>query len=228
MAAKDTALKRQLIKEGILCVLALAVLAGGGVLLSSYDDDAQSVKQTKESQNAGMRSEYEAIQQQLGTGFEMSAFYEAYSKSRNSELQLKRDAATQLMSTLREKNHLTNLTVTISPISDVNPDFGQIKSGTLTRSEVKLSFGAVTDNSVYGFMEALERKLPGIVVFQDIKLTRESEPSREMLVELSQHRLTPLIKGELTFTWIGIRPLEEDKMAPRATSSISDGPRHGL
>jgi len=214
MATKDITLKKRLIKNGIVGGVAIASLFAGAMLLSDYDDNAQSEKRIKENENSAILSEHNAIQQELGTGFEVSAFYNAYSKYRNSNLLLKRDEATQLMSAMRERNHLTNLSVVISPITDVTADFGQIKSGVVVKSEVKLSFGAVTDNSAYGLIEELEHKLPGIVVIQDIKLTRTAEPPRNLMTDLSQHKLAALVNGDVTFLWLGIRPNEDKAASP--------------
>jgi hypothetical protein len=224
MASKDTALKKRLIKEGLLCVVALAALAGGGVLLSGYDDDAQAQKQAKQNENTGLQSEHTAIQQQLGSGKEVSAFYTAYIKSHNEDLAPRRELATQVMTALREPNHLANLSVTIAPIGDAKADFVQLKSGTLVKSEVHLELGGATDNSIFGFIEALERKLQGFVVVTDIKLTRKGDLSREVLLDLSHHKITPMVSGELSFLWLGLHPMEEEKPAD---ASLLKGPGNG-
>jgi hypothetical protein len=59
---------------------------------------------------------------------------------------------------------------------------------------------------VYGFIEEIERKLPGMVIVTNLKLTRNGDPSPALIVDLGQHKLTPIVTGEMTFLWIGMRP----------------------
>lgn len=227
MATKDNALRKQLIKEGILCTVVLALLTGGGLLLSSYDDDAQTEKQSKESENTGFQAQENSIQQEMASGKEVSAFFHVYTKSHSDDLVPKREAATQWMTALREANHLSNLSFTIPPLSDAKADFIQLKSGSLVKSDVHLEYGATTDNSAYGFIESLQRKLPGLVVVTDLKLTRKGDLSRETLLDLSQHRITPLVTGELSFQWLGLHPMDEDKVADTPTPVLRGPVGHG-
>ena len=214
MATKDTLLKKQLTREGIISLFLLAVLGGAAFLISTYDDDALSEKQAKQNENNGMQSETSSIQQQLGSGFEVSAYYEAYIRNHNADLLPKREAAAQLMSSLRERDHLTNMSVTISPLSDSPLEFAPLKSGTAVKSDVQVTFGSITDNSTYEFIAGLQRQLPGLALIKDLKITHTSDLSREVILALSQHKITPLIASDISFVWLGIKPAEEPKTPP--------------
>lgn len=211
MASKDKALKKQMLKEGILAIVVFIALAGGGMLASNYAEDAQMEKQAKATEGDAMMAERNSIKQELGSGFDVNNFYSLYSKNHSTDFQPKRETATQLMAALHESNYMTNLSVTISPIADAAlPDL-QLKSGKPVKSDVGLSFGSITDSSVFGFIEALERKMPGVVVVRDLKLNHTANVSRDVLYALSQHRITPLVTSDLSFIWLGIRPTEEAK-----------------
>jgi hypothetical protein len=220
MAAKDIILRRRLIKEGIILAVLLAALSVGGYMLSDYDDDTQSEKQARESENSALRAEHSSILQELGTGFEVSAFYETYIRNHSSTLLLDRGAASQWLGVLREKNHLANLSVTISPITDASMESIRLKSGVLTKSDIHLTFGAISDNSIYSFIEALQRTLPGIVAIRELKFIRNADLSKSTVLELSQHRITPLVSGELSFVWLGIRPADDAKTAASPAGSV--------
>lgn len=216
MADKNITLKKQLIKEAIIIGVVLVLLGGGGIMLSNYDDDSLAEKQTEENKNATMQGEQDSIQKELGISFEVSQFYSLYIKNHNENFLLNRELATQWMASLREANHLSNLSVSISPITDVTPDFTQLKSGIMTKSEVHLTFNTISDSSIYGFMESLERTLPGIVAFKEIKFTHNMSYTGNVAQELQQHKIPPLVNCDLTFYWLGIRPPTDNKAGSHA------------
>ena len=197
-----------------ITVLVLALL-GGAYFLSDYDNTTQAEKQQQESENGVLRSEQSKIQIQLSTGFEVKTYYDTYIKNHSDNFALNRDTATQWLTVLHSQNHLANLGVTISPITDVAGS--NFETGIMTKSEVNLTFNALTDSSVYGFIEALERQLPGLVIMHDLKLTHTAELSQAILIDLSQHKITPMVEGELAFTWLGLRPKPQEKSASGAT-----------
>jgi hypothetical protein len=171
-----------------------------------------------------MNTERESIEEQLGTGLESNIFYDTYTKNHNADLQLKRDTATQWMSALHESNHLTGLNVSILPITDISLPLAPLKSGTLVKSDIHLTCAGVTDNSIYGFLSDLERKMPGMIAIQDIKLSRTADLSRDVVMNLGQHHIVPLVTGDISFSWLGIRPSDSSKAD---ASPPSSGSRNG-
>jgi hypothetical protein len=205
MGNKLKLLKKRLIKNAILIAIILVAFTAGAFLLSNYDDNATAEQHAKEGENSQVRSESQTLQDQLGSGLEIGNFYDNYSKDHNSDFTLKRESATQWLTVFREKNHITNLSITISPITDTKIDGLQLRTGTLVKSEIHLTLSALTDNSVYNFIEAIQRQLPGITVFSEVKITRTADITRGVLIELSHHRITPLVTAEITFQWLGIQ-----------------------
>jgi hypothetical protein len=214
MATKDVILKKRLIKEGIIAGVILCALGGAAFLASNFDGDAQAAKNAKQAENNSISSDYSSIKQLIGTQFELSEAYETYIKNHNNDFLLNREAVTNMLSNLREKNHLINLEVSIAPVSDMSGETFALKTGIMTKSDISLSFSAMSDNSAYNFIEELERELPGIVFVRDLKITRVAELSRNILLDLSQqHKITPMVTGEVSFLWLGIRPKPEEKPA---------------
>ena len=218
MASKDIQLRKRLIRTVVLVGSALVLLTIGAEVLSGYDDDAVAEKSKKQGENDVIRSEYESVKGLLGVQYEVSSAYHVYIDNHNKELALDREAVTGLLKNLREKHHLANnIEVTFSPISDVPESTFPLKTGILVKSDVTVTFGALTDSSVYNFIEALQRELPGIVLIRDLKLKR-ADPSRipqSVLLDLAQqHKIGTLVEGELAFTLLGIRHRSEgDKPA---------------
>jgi hypothetical protein len=212
---KLSVLKKRLIQNAVLIVVILIAFTGGALMLSNYDDDATSEQHSKEGENSQVRSQSSALQEELGAGLEIGNYYDSYVKDHNSDFALKRESVTQWLTDYREKYHITNLSVTISPVTDMKVEGLQLKTGDMVKSEVHLTFSALTDNSVYNFIEAMQRQLPGITVFSEMKITRDADMSRSVLMELSHHKITPLVTADVTFQWLGIRPPDEKSDSDR-------------
>jgi hypothetical protein len=210
MASKVDILKKRLIRDGIISAVLLILLAGGGYEVSDYDDQTTADKQKADADNGRLTGENSTMQLLLNSGAEVNAFYDAYSKEHKTSLAIDRETMTKTLTELREKNHLTNLSLTVSPITTPSQDKTMgLKTGNLLQSEVKLSFNALTDNSVFGFIEALERQLPGIVMLHDIKITKSRDLGADVLRDLNIHRLDTMVTAEVAFTWIGLHTSEE-------------------
>jgi hypothetical protein len=213
--SKESLLKKALIKSVVTVAVVLTVVLGGGMYLSDYDDTVLAEQATKQSQNNTTSAEVKEIEATLGTQNEVAKYYDEYAKSHNTNFVIDRETIGGVLTSLRKIHHFANnLEVTVSSITDADNGMG-LKSGKMVRSNVRMSFSALTDNSVYNFIYDLQHKLPGVVLISDLKITKTDELSRNIVSQaVSRHTLTPMVKGELTFMWLGIRPAPENVATP--------------
>ncbi len=211
MANKESKLKKTLIKNAIIVAIIMGVFLGAGIGVSFYLDSKQEEQAQKQGENDHINAQYKEIEEELGTQLKVSAYYENYIKDHNSNFLISREAAPDLLSALRKQNHLANnIEANISSIADLNEAAFKLKSGTMVKSDIHIVFGALTDNSVYNFIYDLQHKLPGIVLVYDLKLTRIGELNQNNIIStVTRHSIVPLVSGELSFTWLGIRPNPE-------------------
>lgn len=214
MVAKDIILKKRLIRTACIVGVSVCALAGGTFFLSGYDDDTAAQKAAQQNENNQTAAERDMIRAQVSEGFESSNLYETYIKNHNASFTIDREAATQLLSALRVTYHLARLGMTIAPVSDMSGELFQLKTATMMKSEVSLTFSAVEDHSVYGFIETIQRQFPGIVLIHALKLSRTGDVSQPVLQDLHSHKLASLVSGELAFTWIGMTLKPQDKNVP--------------
>lgn len=210
MAGKDAYLKKRILRDGIISAVILVALGAGGFVLMDYDDNAESQKDNVQGNLDSMHNEFESVRNQLGSSYEVQNYYGVYVQNHNSDFSLNREMVAPLLAAMKEKYHLATLEDTIAPVTEVIPDTSQIKIGTLVKSEIKLTFTALTDSDVYGLIGSLQRDFPGIALMHSLSITRTGELTKNVLVDLNQHKISPLVKGELSFVWLGIRPKMED------------------
>ncbi len=226
---KESQLKRRLIKEAIIAVVLLVILLAGAFVISNYDDDAQSEKTSKAGENGSLQADAAALQTQFTNGSEASKWYYLYIQNHNASFKLDREAAAGWLADLQAKYHLINLSLTISPITDVTGESFQLKTGKLVKSDVKITFSTISDTAAYNFMESLQRTFPGIVLLYDIKIaqggdfpktasdgTPDLNPqntirtlAQRLSTNLDQHNLSAMVDVQLSFTWLGIRSEEK-------------------
>lgn len=199
-------LKRRLVKEGIVLAILVIALGVAGFMLQLQMEDADSEQRGVENEVNSQQSKLVQMRQEFASGKEQVANFEKFSKTHSSNFSLNRENTNKWLAMQRENYHLVNMAITIPPFMDVSSTTAPLKSGTLFRSDVKLTFGALTDNSVFAFLAHLQREMPGIVVIQDLKITKNSDINSNVLLDLNRHRITPLVNAEVLISWFGIRP----------------------
>lgn len=212
MLTKQIQLRKRLIKYCIILVLTIIIMGGIGFFISNYSDDTESDKSAKESDNNAIRSEYNAIKEQSNMSEKTINLYDKYTKNHNKDLALDRESAIKVLTKLREQYHFTQLEISILPITEITGATFKLKSGAMVKSEIQLSLEAVSDSFIYDFIIALKREFPGIVLVHEIKISRTGELSQNYISSsLSNHKLIPLTKASIDFSWIGIRSNPKEK-----------------
>lgn len=211
MAGRYIALRKRLIKESIMLAIVVAAFAAAGFVLENYSEDAQSEQRIKEDEVNATRAKLTQIRQELEDGQAQVILYNKYIKHHNEDFSLNRENATKWIVKQRDPLHLVNLSITVPPFTEVAKDMFPLKSGTMIKSDVKVTFSALTDNSVFAFIEKLQKEMPGVVVMQDLKITRTADISSTVILELNNHRITPLVTAEISFAWFGLRSDAKDK-----------------
>lgn len=209
--SKEAQLRKSLIKKSVSMAVVLIILSGIGFWLSGYNDTAQSDMALKQNQNNMISSQYREIETDLGIENEVARYYDDYVKAHNRNFVIDRDTIATMLAALRKTHHLIDTEVTLSPITEISDNNFILKSGKAVKSTVHVTFAGITDNSVYNFIYDLKHKLPGIVLVSDLKITKNDQLSKEVLLTaMNSHTITPVIKGEMTFTWLGIAPTPEN------------------
>lgn len=211
MALSYKILRKRLIKEAIILGVSLVAAIVLGVILMYQNDDTLLEKQTMDGDVGQARNRLTELRNELNSGQEQVRLFELYTKSHNQNFSLNREEVTKWFAAQREKFHIVNLSITIPPFSETPKDSYPLKSGPLIRTEIRLSFGALTDNSVFAFIEELQRAMPGFAIIQDVRITRTADISSGVLLALNKHRITPIVTVEMTVAWLGIREDVKEK-----------------
>jgi hypothetical protein len=198
-------LRKKLIKESATLVCLVSFFAVLGVVLHNYSESVQSEQHIQENEVNAFRVKLAELRRFMESGQEQVALYNTFIKNHGQDLTLDRESASQFITAQHEKYHLVNLSITIPPFSELPKETLSIKSGTMIKSDVKITFGALTDNSVFAFIEKLQREMPGMVVLKEVRIIRTTGLTSDVIVGINKHRITPVVTADLSFAWIGIR-----------------------
>lgn len=215
MDKKITFVRKKLFKTAIISVVVVIGLAVGMYFSQTYVEDVQLERNSKEGAVNAVRAQLSELTQEMQSGQQQTHLHDTFVKNRSSSMTLNREQAMKWIVSQREKHHLVNMSISIPPFTTVQKDTFPLKTGEMIRSEVKITFDSITDHSVLTFISVLQKELPGAVFMKDIKINRTSDLSRNVLMELSNHRIIPIVNAEVVFDWIGIREESKDKANAR-------------
>ncbi len=213
MDKKYVMIRKRLIKTAATALIGLVMLGGGVFYAQMFVEETQQDQTNKDGQLSATRMQLSELTREMQRGQQQMTLHDTFIRNHGNSMTLNREQAMKWIIAQRKKYHLINVTITIPPFNTVNKDTFPLKTGEMIRSEVKIAFGAVTDNSVLQFIAAIQREMPGAVSFKTVSITRTTDLSRNILMELSNHRITPVVTAEIVFDWIGVREEAKDKAA---------------
>ena len=80
----------------------------------------------------------------------------------------------------------------------------------VTRSSVKLTIEALSDEDIYQLLRALGKELPGIINITSLKRTKKHTLSKEVISTIQKSGAYSLVEGECDFDWYGLKSTKVD------------------
>lgn len=207
MNAKLEKLKKGLItsaiKSGGFVLVCSAVFLGSYYL---YVNSQENIK-ILESKDRQLRSE---INQLRDRNERLSKTLQLYQKlvqdSSLRSLELNRKNISTLLNDLGQKYLISNVSITIDPVSERHGGIFDSKTGTIVTSQIKLNFDATSDVYAFAFIDELLEKFSGYLNHRNFTIHRNGQITEEVLRSLLSEGKTRFINANLSFDWLGLRP----------------------
>lgn len=201
--------KKQLLKEGII-FLALLLALGGGVfaltlLSDSYLNDKQALQgkvQDITTQAKVLKEKYFRVQQNT------ALYQEAMQKMTDNQLMINRQSMRDSFDQFKQQYFLNSLRLSASAVTDMKDAKYKRTNYIMVSSDVETSFDALSDEHIYSLIDAMEKRLPGASRLTKCTITRTQKLSNEAFRTISQKAVYPVVRGELKFLWLGIKPVD--------------------
>lgn len=206
--AKIGVLKSRLIKLSVVAVVSAALSAAAAAGIYAWYGQLDQEKRTAESQlNAARRD----ITSQEEKSRQAESYLDLYReiKSGNSKIGggLNREQAQEWITKTALHYELTDLAGDFEPIAPIqNPEFQKQTLEGLS-SKVSLSFSAMTDVQLYGFLEKLVEEFPGYVKLESLELKKKGDITPAVFEQVGKGEIPELATGKVVFHWIGVREI---------------------
>lgn len=198
--------KKQLKKEAVMAALVLlgasCIVAGVTVFQSATVED---LKKTQ-TEVGGLDRKEQSLTNQLAKAKNSLRLYETIIQHNSQEdFSLNRELATATLNELNERYRLSNLSVSISPIKELQNESLQNASSVVIYSEVALKFKGISDEMIMGFTNDVARQFLGYVNITEFSMEKESDINGEALYAVSKGKKPGIVSGELKFVWLGLK-----------------------
>ena len=92
---------------------------------------------------------------------------------------------------LKERYHLINLNIALSPTELLEGSKFDKKSAEVVYTKLDMEFSAISDHLIYGFIEEFNRNIPGMIHINSFTLEREQNKpiDDDVLLDLGQGRM---------------------------------------
>jgi len=201
---KFTILKRKTKKNFFIFIIVLVIGIAMSSSLSYYIGSLESQKKVLLRETLSVDSKTQKLRNKIEKAVTSKELYEQLI-STNKKLTLNRQNAVQILSKLREKHHLGTVSLTMSPVKDMRHKKFRKDNTVIEYSTITLSFKGITDEFIFAFVDSLSTEFKGYVRIKEFNLTKIGEVDKKALLSLSKGEKPMLVKGRITFDWMGIK-----------------------
>lgn len=202
-------IRKKLIVEASVVVAIFAVLGGGVFYLNMVADDYQQEKSQLEAQLAQVTNERQALQNKYEKVQGNTSLYrEVIEKNAADRLSISRQLLRKKVNDFKARYFLNDLTLNMSPVQEMTGNQYRYNSAVLVASELTANFDALTDEDIYSLVQALQDELSGTLKITQFTVSRVSKVTDESLRSIARNGQYSMVRGNIRFTWFGIKPLE--------------------
>lgn len=203
-------LRKAILKEALIVALFVGIFGGVVFFLSGMHDESMQKKNAILAEVQRTMDDKQKIEAQFSTVREnLPGFRESQSYAKAQGLFIDSQAVRDLFNQYQGKFALKKMAVEMQPIVDLSTDPKYTrKRFTATRSDIKVTIEALSDEDIFTMMQLLQRDLPGFVRIETFSLARKSDITKDALSTIRREGTYALITSEMTFDWYGMKSLD--------------------
>lgn len=204
---KAQTLKKKLMKISIIA--SVVVLVTGAAAYGVFAWSSGLVDEAKDAKNKVNRARGDVTNREAKNK-EAQEYLELYNQitsdsEQNKISDLNRDKAEEWIKRTAIEHNILNMTGSVDPIAPIASPAFKKKTFEGITSTVELKFGAMTDEQVFRFVDALLKNFPGYVKIDSFTITKRGEITQTVIQQAQRGQFPELVVGELQFHWIGVR-----------------------
>jgi hypothetical protein len=206
--SKRKLLLKDITRKAVIAAAITGLLGGIYYFVSSMSDgeDEQQRKLRSEIQNnRNQTSQLEQLVQDAGVAGEIFA---KLSEDRDvMTFDIQRTMLPDILSRLNERYLLNGLNLALQQPQDfTHAELGAVKRQAVV-IDFKVTFSAMSDSTVYAFVNDMIRSTPGFMKVTELKVTRRADLNVEALNLISQGNFVEAVAAEVAVRWYGFRPV---------------------
>lgn len=206
-------LKKRLIKVSMVTLMITSVSCAAAYGVYSWSTGLQEEART--AQGNLSRALGDVSMRELKNK-EAQEYLELYLKITGESEQAKisdlnREKAQAWLKQVALQNNIVNLGGTVDPITPISSEAFKKKTFEGITSKVVLNFGAMTDEQIYRFIEAILTQFPGYIKITRFELERKGDITDDVLLAASRGKFPDLVTGVVEFNWIGVREIKAEE-----------------
>lgn len=213
---KTIELQHAVVKQFIVTFMIILFAAGGYFYLESYGADLEAQKIQVERETMALNSRIANFQRQQHEYEEAQKLWYTLSDTQKKRSGIILANAQQLLTNLKDQYTLGGFKADISK-PEILRDVYSTETTAVVSTRVDLAFNALSDESVFSFVAALTRGLPGYVKIDSFQVAREGNIDPLLIKDLRRGKFHPIVQGRMTFFWRDLKdltvtesPLEEE------------------
>lgn len=208
-------LKKQLIKISIIASVVVLATGAAAYGIFAWSSSLQEEAAKTKSQVGRARGDVSNREKKNKEAQEYLDLYNSINTDSEQDKisDLNRDKAMAWIKQVALANHILNMTGTVTPISTVDNQAFKKKTFEGINSKISLKFGAMTDEQIFRFLQALLGNFPGYVKVESLTLSKQGEITQSIIQQAQRGQFPELVTGELVFYWIGVRELADTPTA---------------
>lgn len=199
-------LKQSIIKETVIFTILIVMCAVGLFFLDSWHTELDQRKNVLQAETNNLLTQRQTLEANFKNVQEnMNLYKEVLARIASPGMYIDRLAARDIFNIYRSQFFFKKLVVDMNPVSEV-PDPGFSRPTLVgTRSDVRITFEAASDDEVYALIRVLPDELPGFTKITQFNIRKAANLNEEAVLEIRSKGSAALVTGTIDFSWYGVR-----------------------
>lgn len=206
-------LKKEVIRRTIATLIIVVICAVGYWYFQSYGDQLAAQRDQLQRDIVSLNSKIVNFERKQQEYEEAKQLWSTLSDSQKKRSGIILGNAQQLLDNLKDQYSLGGFKADISKPVELK-DIYKTDTTVVMSTKVELTFDALTDESIFAFVAALSRGLPGYVKIDYLHVMRSGEINPLLIRNLQQGTYQPVVQAKMTFYWRDLKDITPEETTP--------------